>query len=295
MLVVGYFLVDRKILKYFTKPYSETEAWIWMISQANFIKGEHYGQISTTIRQLGDIWGWNKMKVARTLNKWSNPTNARISCKYASFPRQTKKPVNHVTETVTVRVTEDVTKVTTITLLNYKHYQNGKQKTVTGGVTEDVTQSGTLLKEEENQVKQKEPTKKNTRSPKGDRVVDSRIKVLIDFFHDTHVKIQGEKPHIFKGDGQAIQRLLTTYREVEELKRRIIAYLNDPHEWMGTPVWSIARFEKEAGKYSLKNVQRQKGGTEEERPVLSFDVKKHLEDKAKRMADRGPTKEDIPF
>jgi hypothetical protein len=164
MLTSGYFLIDRKVLSSFRKPYPESLAWIWMISQADFIKGEHYGKISTTIRQLGDVWGWNKMKVSRTLKKWSNPNNPRITCKYAVFPRPINTSLNYVTGTVTESVTGDVTELTEITLLNYKQYQDGKKKSVTMDVTEGVTE-GVTVSENYSSVLSNKETNINNKNP----------------------------------------------------------------------------------------------------------------------------------
>lgn len=95
------------------------------------------------------------------------------------------------------------------------------------------------------------PTKKKQKSADSS---DPRIKVVLDHFHDEHLRIHGEKPHIIGGrDGKAIQRILTTIPDVEEIKRRITAYLLDPLSWMDRPQWSITGFEKRINAYHPDN------------------------------------------
>lgn len=93
---------------------------------------------------------------------------------------------------------------------------------------------------------------------KTSRNTDPRIKILIDFFHDKHLEIHGEKPHILGNrDAPAIKRILNTIPDVDELKARMDRYLNDQLDWMDRPLWSITGFEKQVNAYGNDKSQQQ--------------------------------------
>jgi len=95
------------------------------------------------------------------------------------------------------------------------------------------------------------PGKGRKKSPKKES--DPAISRLITYFHDEHLRIIGEKPHIVGGrDGAAIKRMLGTFPE-EELRARIFRYLQDPLEWMDRPQHTITGFEKRVNAYSDRN------------------------------------------
>lgn len=49
----------------FPKPYCEGFAWVWLEAHV-----DEKGRIETSYRKLGEAWGWNQVKVMRTLEKW---------------------------------------------------------------------------------------------------------------------------------------------------------------------------------------------------------------------------------
>ena len=61
------------------EPYTEREAWEWIISETSYlprevsIKGQaillSIGQLSHSVRFMSDKWGWTKSKVSRYLKK----------------------------------------------------------------------------------------------------------------------------------------------------------------------------------------------------------------------------------
>ena len=148
-LTTGFFKIHRGILKYFEKPYTENEAWIWMISQAEY-DGDNRGKVKGSMRQLGETWGKDKKTVYRWLKKWSTEQKPRISCEYA--------PCNVTSlhnKNATGGATGGATATTTITLLNYDKYQGKTSQHDTAPATGGATESGTLLKKEERKRKKK--------------------------------------------------------------------------------------------------------------------------------------------
>jgi len=75
----GYFQMARGWMAAFPDgPFSERESWIWLIENAAWkpthqrnAKGERIevqrGQFRTSLRSLGEVWGWGKNKVSRYL------------------------------------------------------------------------------------------------------------------------------------------------------------------------------------------------------------------------------------
>lgn len=93
---------------------------------------------------------------------------------------------------------------------------------------------------------------KKPKKPK--KETDPRIKELMNHFHCKYLSVYNEKPHIIGGrDSVAIKRLLVTYPDIEDLKERIDAYLDDELKWMDIPQHSIVGFEKRAHVYNKKN------------------------------------------
>lgn len=82
---------------------------------------------------------------------------------------------------------------------------------------------------------------------------DPLIRLVLDHFHDEHISVIGEKPHIIGGrDSAAIKRLLATFPE-DELRVRITRYLEDPLTWMDKPQHTLPGFEKRVNAYSNGN------------------------------------------
>lgn len=155
MLTTGFCKLDRGILKYFNKPYTESEAWIWMITQADYNEGCTYAKVSSTLRQLGQAWGLNKSTVSRRLKKWV--ADGRIECNYAAFACGPHHGKPHATESAT----ESATEATVITLLNYRKFQSPSSL----GATESATESATLLKKEKKRTKERVPDSDESVSP----------------------------------------------------------------------------------------------------------------------------------
>jgi hypothetical protein len=127
------------------------------------------------------------------------------------------------------------------------------------GVFGTTIQLGRATDKQEQEQNTEQNTEKNTVASatradsdrKSKKTSDPRIKRLVDFFHDQHVQVLGEKPHIIGGrDASAIKRLLNTIPDEEELQARIIRYLEDPLEWQDKPNHTITGFEKLVGKYA---------------------------------------------
>ena len=187
MLTSGFCILDRGILKYFKKPFSENEAWIWMITQADYKNGDTYGKVFVTTRELSETWGRGIGTVSRWLKKWTHEPNARIACKYATINRVSLHNICG-----TQNGTQNGTCRTEITLLNYKIYQQPKKKHGTQNGTHCGTQNGTFLKEEEKNLKKKNST---PLPPKGGKAKASHDieflkkelqKLDLSKFHDTY-------------------------------------------------------------------------------------------------------------
>lgn len=104
----------------------------------------------------------------------------------------------------------------------------------------------------------KNPAAEECPKPKANKKsADPRVKQLIDYFHDKHLEIHGEKYHVLGGrDGNSIKRILNTVPDVEEIEKRMERYLRDPLGWMDRPQWSIPRFENSINRYREGNTAR---------------------------------------
>lgn len=90
-------------------------------------------------------------------------------------------------------------------------------------------------------------------------------KILIDFWHDEYLSRRGEKPRIVGGrDGALFNSLLKTY-PLDEIKRRLVAYLDDPLEWMTLPNWTLPAFVNRIGAYTPDAQPRQPRPARQER------------------------------
>jgi hypothetical protein len=131
-----------------------------------------------------------------------------------------------------------------------KEHGGGAEK-CTPGVQKNAPESD-VLKQSTESVQSSSPKAKpgKTTNRNTKKETDPRIKKAIDYFHDEHLRIHDEKPHIIGGrDSKAIERLLKTVPDIEELKRRILPYLNDSLSWMDHPQWTITGFEKRINAY----------------------------------------------
>lgn len=53
----------------FSDPFCQGLAWMWLEAHV-----DAKGRIETSYRKLGEAWGWNQVKVMRTLEKWRAET-----------------------------------------------------------------------------------------------------------------------------------------------------------------------------------------------------------------------------
>jgi hypothetical protein len=117
MKTTGKFLLDRSILRYFTKPFKCEMAWIWLISQAEFT-GEHKGKVFfSSITDLSKTWGVNKSTGSRWLKDWV--LEERIT---------SPTTVQHLCNTC---ATQPATQRMEVTLLNYRVKQTLKNDCAT--------------------------------------------------------------------------------------------------------------------------------------------------------------------
>lgn len=83
--MAGFIMVPRDIftdLAFFDAPFSEREAWIWLISEASWKPRERRigttlvridrGQLAGAIRFMAEAWKWHRSKVERFLKRLSN-------------------------------------------------------------------------------------------------------------------------------------------------------------------------------------------------------------------------------
>ncbi len=121
------------------EPYSEREAWIWLIEEAAFRPrtkriGAHVvqlerGQTATTLRFLAAAWGWKKDRVRRFLKRLTGDAMLRCSCG------------DNATPGATPNTTQKATSHTLITLCNYDDYQFPHETSATSGATPSETNS----------------------------------------------------------------------------------------------------------------------------------------------------------
>lgn len=98
------------------------------------------------------------------------------------------------------------------------------------------------------------PKSKSRKTKRAAKPTDPRIADIMAFYHDEHVRVLDEKPHIIGGrDASVIKRILQTIPDVDEIKSRIMAFIADPLSWMDTPNHSLALFEKRINAYSPYN------------------------------------------
>ena len=261
--MAGRFLLDRSIFRYAEKPYTDFEAWVWLIASAKY-SGPSRGTLLGGRDFLAKAWGWDASKVRKKLNKWEQ--EGRIIKTSIDFRTTVEDHLWDQGQGPPSRTTV----VTVITIPKYDEYQkiNGKPGPPSRTRVKDQSQDhrrGPYLNEEELTKR----TKKSTVDPHPSGVPDDghdesekaiepknkkpdpRIKTLIDFFHNQYLETLGSKPHIIgKPEASAIKRLLRTFPDEEDLKNRIKRYIEDPLTWMDRPNHTLTGFEKAAQKYN---------------------------------------------
>jgi len=134
----GLFKVDRAIFRHpFFKeePFTEREAWLWLIGKARYEEGCIYisetrvdlqrGQLVTSIRFLSTLWKWSKDKTSRYLNRLKTATMIE-----------------------TRSATGSATGQTLITICNYETFQDYSAYRETVTRTRGETASATTLRQQ---------------------------------------------------------------------------------------------------------------------------------------------------
>jgi hypothetical protein len=220
-LTTGYFKVDRGILKYFKRPFTENEAWIWMISQAEY-NGDKRGRVKGSMRFLAGTWGRDVATVSRWLKKWSIEENPRISLIYAMSLHN-----NSATPNATHRAT--VLKETI--LLNYNKFQGLLEE----DATEDATDPAMFLKKEEKKLK-----KKSTTTSDEDRVTpNSQVyNFFVEMKRKKHNRLEWLPTTNQAKQLRANIKVVLKSATVEEVVQWLTNFFNDPKAEAGGYKWS---------------------------------------------------------
>ncbi|MBD9540127.1 hypothetical protein IB276_11750 [Ensifer sp. ENS04] len=161
----GFIAVDRGIFDHplfeEKREFSRREAWLWLISEAEWKDREKYvgsakisvrrGQLAHSIRFIADAFGWHKSKVERFLERLK--TEAMIE-------------------------TQTETGLTVITICNYGLYQSGE------GSQRDSKQ-GAKRDSSETAARQTKQTNKQTSSPNGEEEdvgARDQIKLVVEAY-----------------------------------------------------------------------------------------------------------------
>lgn len=247
-------------------------AWMWILLKAAYRphNGLARGQLYFSVNWAPKLWGMNKGSAWRFLQRLIK--DGSISWKKGHGNQYTAIETSTETSTETPCATSTETSKGIITVLKYSHYNKSKSSSETLTETPCATSSETLGEthiELKNRISSKEylvasPTgdddlipkspKKSTKKPKSDPIPQQ----CLNLYHDKHIEIKGDKPHIIGGrDIAIIKRLLNTCQSPQEFDRRLTLFLNDPLEWQGTGTkqWSLSCFEKCIMKYADRQTQ----------------------------------------
>ena len=161
MNVPGFYLMrrgwrDNPIFK--SEPYTEREAWEWIIEEAAFkpvkkpiggtVVSIERGQIAHSIRFMAKAWNWSKSRVARYLSRLAEADMIVIQIVI-------KNRDNSGAATRTLGGTV----VSLITLCNYDRYQRFDADSGTGSGTARETKSGRVRDKLERKKRKKEITR----------------------------------------------------------------------------------------------------------------------------------------
>lgn len=277
----GWVCLHRKIWQKVRRPIQDPEiAWIWMFSLAEFV-GENRGCLFASYDDLAVSWGWSKQRVISQIRRWATEEHPPRLLKSLRTGHGQRSPKIRQTG----RPGPD-NSVWCFCIANYDRYQQCQVTSDKGADTvadrvfgssdrprTEIDQKKGLLEGSESGekhptqtliIEQLEQKNKSTpHSPQRRRTAvsgaakskntDPRIKELIDFFFDKHQEIKGFKYVVTGGkDGKSIQRILSTLPDVDEIKVRMVRYLNDKLSWMDRPQWTISGFASRINAYPAK-------------------------------------------
>lgn len=143
----GYWFFWRSLIKHhlvgFKKPFRKSEAWIWLLDQAQFKNTKDYrnfgdkerlidmprGTVTHSLRFMATAWGWSTNKVKRFLNQLENESML------------TQKRIQQITQ---------------LTICNYDDYQGSRiQQRI-----QQKNSSETAEKQQKNEIKKEKKVKK---------------------------------------------------------------------------------------------------------------------------------------
>jgi len=256
----GFLLLHRKIegdWKWGNPLYRS--AWIWLLVNANWTDedGLQRGQVRFAVTQAPALWGMSKATAARFLGRCQREGDIRWQKGRGGWQ---KHETQDESQDETQDETQDESQVGLITILKYKEYQgvnyNHATQDETQDATQDETQDETLKRTIREQVREQVQNKEKGRphrkmKPKtGQNKVPSPFVEVRNFYCEQFLEIRGTKYVYGKAkDSLAIKRLLEVL-SVEEIKTRILDFLNDSLDWKGGyPGHTIALFSSRVNTY----------------------------------------------
>lgn len=232
-------------------------AWTWLLLSAEWREFNPFtelkrGQLKFSVTRIPKIWRMGEKAARNFLSRCEQEGDIIWNRGRGGW----RKP--HAGQDAGQEDTQDAGQIGIITICNYEFYQPLFGDRAGQDAGQDAGQEDGSYK------KREEGTKKRRKSsrPPG----DTRIKILIDYFHDRHIQTKGDKPHIVGGrDATAIKRMLKTCSDVEQFKKRIDRFLEDPLVWMTDgKQWTIPILEKCFQKYARSPKKEQKAHWEVE-------------------------------
>jgi hypothetical protein len=188
----GFVLIHRSVWSsddFDPEPFTQREAFLWLVSNAAWKPckvryGPHTyhlerGDYVSSIRRLGEQWGWHRCKVDRFLNNLVDRGVIKIGIQ----PRQSRDKTRDKSETEPETTSETHRKryASLITICNYNKYQ-GERGT---NDTLDETCGETPDKVQPRQSRDKSETYKNKNNKLTRKQEDLDSKESIDHFFET--------------------------------------------------------------------------------------------------------------
>lgn len=229
---------------YDEKPFSRLHAWIDLLLLAShkdnkFLLGAELveckrGQVITSLRKLGEKWGWSRTKVS----------------KYLDMLQQDNM----------VHVISD-TRKTTISIINYDVYQSQNDTEMTPkshGKAAEVTQKNTIKNDKNDKnvqeeymyasgdaqvytAKEKEPTKDKPRSPFKSKIQEARFDEFWKAHPKKRSKGQAEKAWVkVSPDAELFAKMLDGLERAKKSRDWIKdggQYIPYPSTWLNAKGW----------------------------------------------------------
>jgi len=285
----GWVCFHRKIWQHVRRPFADsTIAWMWMFSFAEF-SGEDRGSVFASYDDLAAAWGWDKARVISQIQRWETeqPEPKLLKSRRPEFGQSSATVSATVSASISARGPARI--VWRFSIVKYDDYQisacdlgqyfgQGDGQGFNRVLIQDTARVRPGFPDFDTQMGgsnsgQSHPTQsnpnrtieqyknKNAASKKAavekpkNPTRGQQAKELLDYFHDRHHEIRREKYHVIgKRDMPALKRILNTLPDIEEIKRRIDVYLNDPQRWAGEGYsWTITGFEKKFSAYAPKS------------------------------------------